>query len=165
MAARPSLALSPFAAAEGEADAGGRRGRDFAEARARPEVNLYDAVRQRIAEEQAAGRRVLIAAVSEGSRDRLEHVMADHGLARGEQPADWPAAEALPRDVVGFVLLSLDHGFTAGDLAVIAEPDILGDRMARPARKRAKADRFLTELASFCRRRFRRPCRPRRRPL
>ena len=32
MAARASLALSPFAAAEGEADAGGRRGRDFAEA-------------------------------------------------------------------------------------------------------------------------------------
>jgi len=149
LAARASLALSPFAAAEGEADAGGRRGRDFAEARARPEVNLYDAVRQRVAEEQAAGRRVLIAAVSEGSRDRLEHVMADHGLARGQQPADWPAAEALPRDVVGFVLLALDHGFVAGDLAVIAEPDILGDRMARPARKRAKADRFLTELASF----------------
>ena len=106
-------------------------------------------MRQRIAEEQAAGRRVLIAAVSEGSRDRLEHVMADHGLARGQQPADWPAAEALPRDVVGFVLLALDHGFVAGDLAVIAEPDILGDRMARPARKRARADRFLTELASF----------------
>ena len=75
--------------------------------------------------------------------------MADHGLARGQQPADWPAALALPRDVVGFVLLALDHGFTAGDLAVIAEPDILGDRMARPAKKRAKADRFLTELATF----------------
>src|SRR5579871_4316436 len=149
LAGRSSLALSPFAAAEGEADAGGRRGRDFAEARARPEINLYDAVRQRITEELAAGRRVLIAAVSEGSRDRLEHVMADHGLARGQQPADWPAAEALPRGMVGFVLLALDHGFTAGDLAVIAEPDILGDRMARPAKKRAKADRFLTELASF----------------
>ncbi len=149
LASRPTLALSPFAAAEGEPDAGGRRGIDFAEARARPEVNLYDAVRQRIGEEQAAGRRVLIAAVSEGSRDRLEHVMADHGLARGQQPASWPDAEALPRDMVGFVILSLDHGFSAGDLAVIAEPDILGDRMARPARKRAKADRFLTELASF----------------
>jgi transcription-repair coupling factor (superfamily II helicase) len=149
LATRSVLALSPFAATEGEVDAGGRRGHDFAEARARPEVNLYDAVRARIVEEQAAGRRVLIAAVSEGSRDRLEHVMADHGLARGQQPSDWPAARALPRDVVGFVLLALDHGFSAGDLAVIAEPDILGDRMARPAKKRAKADRFLTELATF----------------
>ncbi len=149
LASRSSLVLSPFAGAEGEADAGGRRGRDFAEARARPEVNLYDAVRERIGEEHTAGRRVLIAAVSEGSRDRLEHVMADHGLARGHQPASWPAAQELPADAVGFVVLSLDHGFTAGDLAVIAEPDILGDRMARPAKKRAKADRFLTELASF----------------
>jgi len=149
LGARTVLALSPFAATEGEVDAGGRLGQDFAEARARPEVNLYDAVRDRIAKEQAAGRRVLIAAISEGSRDRLEHVMADHGLARRDQPADWPAVEALPSDVVGFVLLGLDHGFTAGDLAVIAEPDILGDRMARPAKRRAKADRFLTELASF----------------
>jgi transcription-repair coupling factor (superfamily II helicase) len=146
---RNLLSLSPFAAAEGEPDAGGRRGRDFAEARARPEINLYDAVRQRIAEEQAAGRRVLIAAVSEGSRDRLEHVLADHGLARREQPADWLAAATMAREATGFVVLALDQGFTASDLAVIAEPDILGDRMARPTKKRARADRFLTELASF----------------
>ena len=92
---------------------------------------------------------VVIAAVSGGTRDRLEHVMGDHGLARRQAVADWAEAAALPAETTGFAVLGLENGFVAEDLAVIAEQDILGDRMARPARKRAKADRFLTELASF----------------
>ncbi len=146
---RSVVAFSPFAGVEGELDLGGRRGHDFAEARSRPDVDLYDAVRDHVAAAEAAGQRVLIAAVSPGSRDRLEHVLADHGLARHRQVADWPEAEALPAGTAGFAVLGLEHGFTAGGIAVIAEQDILGDRMARPARKRARADRFLTELASF----------------
>jgi transcription-repair coupling factor (superfamily II helicase) len=149
LARRAVLALSPFAAAGGEADAGGRRGIDFAEARTRQDVNLYDAVRERVAAEQAGGRRVLIAAVTPGSRDRLDHVLADHGLARRQSVADWPAAAALSRDTAALAVLGLEHGFVTADLAVIAEQDIFGDRMSRPARKRAKADRFLTELATF----------------
>ena len=146
---RAIAAFSPFAGTDGEIDAGGRTGQDFSEARARPEVNLYDAVRERISAAEAAGQRVLIAAVSPGSRDRLEHVLGDHRLARRKTVADWPEAEALPVAVTEFAVLALERGFVAGDLAVIAEQDILGDRMARPARRRAKADRFLTELASF----------------
>jgi len=146
---RAVIAFSPFAGAEHDVDGGGRRGVDFAEARARPEVSLYDSVRERIEAEQARGLRVLIAAVSAGSRDRLAHVLADHGVSRRQFVADWTEVEALPAGTVGFALLSLEHGFTAEGLAVIAEQDILGDRMSRPARKRAKVDRFLGELASF----------------
>ncbi len=149
LAGRSRLLLSPFAASGEEPDAGARRIRDFAEARARPEVSLYDAVRERIAEERTAGRRVLVAAVSAGSRERLEHVLADHGVAQRQAVSDWPAAKALPRATVGFAVLGLEQGFLTGDLAVISEQDILGDRMARPGRKRAKADRFLSEMASF----------------
>ena len=149
LADRTVVAFSPFADTGSEIDAGGRRGQDFVEARARPEVNLYEAVRERIAAEQARGRQVVIAAVSAGTRDRLEHVLGDHGLARRQAVADWAQAEALPAETTGFAVLGLENGFTADDLAVIAEQDILGDRMSRPARKRAKADRFLTELASF----------------
>src|SRR5262249_54681799 len=138
-----------FAAAGEEVDAGGRRGRGFAEARARPEGNLYEAVRERIAEEQGQGRHVLIAAVSAGSRDRLGHVLRDHRLDPRQMVADGAGLEVLPAGATGFAVLGLEHGFSATDIAVIAEQDIFGDRMARPARKRAKADRFLTELASF----------------
>jgi transcription-repair coupling factor (superfamily II helicase) len=146
---RSIIAFSPFAAAGNEVDAGGRRGQDFAEARMRPEVSLYDAVRERVQAEQQHGRHAVIAAVSPGSRDRLEHVLGDHGLTRRQAVADGTAVEGLPAGTLGFAVLGLEHGFTAEDMAVIAEQDILGDRMARPARKRAKADRFLTELASF----------------
>ena len=71
------------------------------------------------------------------------------GWARRQAVTDWAQAEALPAETTGFAVLGLENGFTAENLAVIAEQDILGDRMSRPARKRAKADRFLTELASF----------------
>jgi transcription-repair coupling factor (superfamily II helicase) len=149
MAARRVLALSPFAGPEGEPDEGGRRAQDFAEARSRPDVSLYDAVRQRVALEQRAGRRVLITAVTTGSRERLEHLLADHGLSGRATVTDWREAEELSPQTVGFAVLGIEHGFVADDIAVIAEQDILGERMSRPTRRRAKADRFLNELASF----------------
>jgi transcription-repair coupling factor (superfamily II helicase) len=89
----------------------------------------------------------VIAAGSGGTRDRLEHVLGDHGLARRQAVADWAEAAALPAETTGFAVLGLENGFVAEDLAVIAEQDILGDRMARAARHRAKADRFLPQLA------------------
>jgi transcription-repair coupling factor (superfamily II helicase) len=149
MERRSLLTLSPFAGTGGELDEGGRRAQDFSEARSRPDINLYDAVRERIAAEQRAGRRVLITALTMGSRDRLEHLMADHGLPRRAAVADWQEGLGLSSETVGFAVLGLEHGFVAQDIAVIAEQDILGDRMSRPARRRPKADRILTELASF----------------
>ena len=50
---------------------------------------------------------------------------------------------------VGLTVLSLEHGFTAPDLAVLTEQDILGDRLARKASKRKKADNFLREVSSL----------------
>ncbi|MEX1205468.1 MAG: transcription-repair coupling factor [Dongiaceae bacterium] len=152
LATRLSAVLSPFAAPEGAADcadAGGRPGRDFAEARTRADVNLYDAVRAHIEAEQRAGRRVLVAGYSAGSLDRLSHLLADHGLARRKTAASWREALATPADTAVFVVLGLEHGFVADGLAVIGEPDILGDRLARPARPRRRPDRLLAELSNF----------------
>ncbi len=83
LADRPVGLLSPFAAEAGEArvyDAGGRGTLDFAEARKRTDVNLFDLVIRRIREHQAAGRRVLITAVSRGSRERLAALLGEHGF-------------------------------------------------------------------------------------
>ena len=40
-------------------------------------------------------------------------------------------------------------GFEAGDLAVISEQDILGDRLVRPKRKSKRPQDFLTEVAAL----------------
>jgi transcription-repair coupling factor (superfamily II helicase) len=151
LAARPSAAFSPFAAPEGVGgwqDAGARPGRDFADVRASAPTHLYAAAVEHIAAEQKA-RRVLIAAVSEGSRDRLEHLLTEHGLKNSQRVPDLRTAKALPRDRASLAVWGIEHGFEAPDLAVIAEQDILGDRLVRPAQRRKKTDQFLAELANF----------------
>jgi transcription-repair coupling factor (superfamily II helicase) len=43
----------------------------------------------------------------------------------------------------------LEHGFETPDMTVISEQDILGDRLIRRAKKRRKAENFLTETQSL----------------
>jgi len=152
LAARAVGLLSPFAAPEGVAgtiDAGGRKGRDFADVRAQTGVNVFDALRGQIADLQQGGRRVVVAGYTAGSLDRLGHLLRDHGIERQRPLAEWAELGALPRDHIGLVTLPLDAGFDTGETAVIAEADIVGDRLARPARKRRRPDQFLAELANF----------------
>src|SRR5690606_38158273 len=93
--------------------------------------------------------RVLVAAYTPGSRERLASVMADHRIADLQPADDWAAARALPPRHAALVVLGLEHGFEIGDLAVVTEEDILGDRLARPPRRRRRAEAFLTELSSL----------------
>lgn len=151
LARRPVGILSPFAPAEGSGgfDADGRRGHDFADARARPDVNVFDAVKAHIAEIQRDGKRVIVAGTSTGARDRLLSVLHGHGI-EAVKPADThDEVRRLPRGTAGAVVLSIERGFEASDLVVITEQDILGDRLSRPARKRRRAANFIAELSSL----------------
>jgi transcription-repair coupling factor (superfamily II helicase) len=150
LGARPVLQLSPFDPVEdGDSDAGGRLGRDFADIRARPGVSVYDAVREHAEEQAGAGRRMVIAAWTQGSRDRLAGVLKDHGLKTVETVEGWAEARSLDKGRVAVAVLGLDHGFTTTDLAVVTEQDILGDRLARPARKKKKGAQFIAEASAL----------------
>ncbi len=98
---RAALArLSPFAAPEGDANAieiGARAGHNFAAERSEPGTNVFEAVRKHVETLQAAGKRVVIALWSEGSRERMAHVLAEHGLFNLTPVASWPQALALSR--------------------------------------------------------------------
>jgi len=144
------IRLSPFAGADtgGDSDFGGRAGRDFADIRAIPGSNVYEALKSHAAELAGGRKRVVLAAWSGGSRDRLAHVLADHGLK--VQPIEnWGEMAAIPGGTVAMAVLGLDHGFVAGDLAVVTEQDLLGDRLARPARKKRKGSQFLAEASAL----------------
>jgi transcription-repair coupling factor (superfamily II helicase) len=144
--------LSPFAVppgVKGQVDAGGRRGHDFAEERARPDINVFDAVKDRIRALRADGRRVLVAGYSAGSRDRLTGVLADHGI-EGLEPAETiEDTRRFDRGVTGMVVLGLENGFSAPDLAVVTEQDILGDRLVRPPRKKKRNANFIAEYTAL----------------
>ncbi|WP_240002285.1 transcription-repair coupling factor [Oleisolibacter albus] len=156
LAVRAVGQLSPFAAVEGEtgnrdlADAGGRRGRDFADARVQSGVNVFDVLRQHVDGLLAEERRVVIAGYSAGARDRLASVLKEHGIDRIKAVEAWEAVGGLPRTTIALVVLPLDHGFTAPGLAVITEQDILGDRLVRAGSKRKRrAANFISEAAGL----------------
>ncbi len=143
--------LSPFQAPESKTslDAGGRTGRDFAPERAQGRVNVFEAAAAHVKALQAAGKRVVLAAWSEGSAERIGGVLSDHGMAAMRHVADWPDALKLHAGGVGVGVLGLEHGFEAPDFAIVAEQDILGDRMVRTRGRSKRAQNFLAEASSL----------------
>ena len=144
--------LSPFAAppeASLAYDAGGRRGRDFSEARANPNVNVFEAVRDALDAEQKAGRRTAVAAYSAGSAERLKTLFGEHGLTTVSRVERWEELVALPSGGVGLLVLGIENGYATADFALITEQDILGDRLARPARRRQNLDQLITEISTL----------------
>ncbi len=144
--------LAHFAAPEGAAatiDAGTRAGRNFAPERTTPDANVFDAVKDHVNALQSAGKRVVIALWSEGARDRMSHVLADHALLNLVNVADWPQARARPAFEIALAVLGLEAGFETDDLAVIGEQDILGDRLVRPRRASKRAENFIAEATSL----------------
>jgi transcription-repair coupling factor (superfamily II helicase) len=142
--------LSPFQAPEStrSVDAGGKPGRDFAPERTQGGVNVFEVAAHHAKVLQHEGKRVLIGSWSEGSVERLGGVLSDHGLDAVRRVEDWPDALKLHKDAVGISVLCFEHGFTAPDFAVVAEQDILGDRMVRQTRQR-RAQNFLQEASSL----------------
>jgi transcription-repair coupling factor (superfamily II helicase) len=144
--------LTPFAVPEGQGpaiDAGTKQGRNFAAERAEPGRNVFEAVTHHVATLKADGKRVVIALWSEGARERMRHVLADHALADLASVESWPQALALPRSQVGLAVLGVESGFETAEAAVIGEQDILGDRLVRPRRAARRAENFIAEVTSL----------------
>jgi transcription-repair coupling factor (superfamily II helicase) len=156
LAVAPRARLTPFAVPPGQGretgpviDAGTKQGRNFAAERAEPGRNVFEAVTQHAMGLQAARKRVVIALWSEGARERMSHVLADHGLANLTSVPAWPAAAALPAAQVGLAVLGLESGFETADAAIISEQDILGDRLVRPRRAAKRPENFIAEITSL----------------
>ena len=50
---------------------------------------------------------------------------------------------------MALVVLPLDHGFAAPDVAILTEQDMLGDRLVHRKKRKKSADAFLAELATL----------------
>jgi transcription-repair coupling factor (superfamily II helicase) len=124
-------------------------GRNFAGERATPGANVFEAVVKHVSALQSAGKRPVIALWSEGSRERMGHVLTEHGLRNLAPVGSWPTALALPRPQVGLAVLGLESGFETADVALITEQDILGERLIRARRPSKRAENFIAEVTSL----------------
>ncbi|MEQ9042415.1 MAG: transcription-repair coupling factor [Alphaproteobacteria bacterium] len=141
--------LTPFSVPAGTGtNLGGRQGRNFAPERAQENLNVFEVLGGHIAGLRRAGKRIAIASWSEGARDRLQHVLADHGIGNVLIADSWADVNSVNKTAVSLIVLGLESGFETDELAVIGEQDVLGDRLIRQRRKK-RAENFLTEASSL----------------
>jgi transcription-repair coupling factor (superfamily II helicase) len=127
----------------------GRQGRTFAAERADPDANVFDAVTAHIRRLHEGNRRVILAAWTTGARERLATLLEDHGLKDIRKVESFAEVQALAPGLTAFAILGLEQGFETPDFAVIAEQDILGDRLVRQRKRARKAADVLTEATSL----------------
>jgi transcription-repair coupling factor (superfamily II helicase) len=158
LASGPLLRFSPFVLPEGGEgiEAGGRPGRLFTEVRAAGE-NVFHAFAEHAQVMAGRGYRPVVAAWTRGSRERLGNLLREHGVA-AMVVEDWPAVRGLKPGTVGLAVMGLERGFTvpaestggAGfGLLVTGEQDLLGERIARPPRRRKRADQFIADATGI----------------
>jgi len=153
IADRASAALDPFTPPPGSGktviELNGRQGRSFAAERAAGDVNIFDALTAHVRDVQGQGKRTVIACWSDGSRDRLGQILSDHGLGSVQDVNTLADVEKLPAKTSALCVLGIEHGFELKDVVFIGEQDILGDRLVRKSRRKAKGANVITEATGL----------------
>ena len=141
-----SMSPNPQGSGPNVLDAGGRIGRNFSPERQQEDKNLFRALADHIQAKREDGP-IVIASYSEGARERLQGLLEDEDVLGVTPVRDFRDVDG--KQGVFLCVWPLEHGFTTPNLTVISEQDVLGDRLIRGARKRRRAENFLTETQSL----------------
>ncbi len=125
----------------------GTASRNFSNERRTEGVNLFDVVTAHVKNLQDQKKTVIIASWTDGSSERLASVFTDHGLSMSVLERG-PDMLNLPPSSIRRVVLPLEQGFEFGNISVLSEQDILGDRLVNRGRKR-KAKNFISEASAL----------------
>jgi len=151
------LRLSPFPQPDGAEgiEAGGRPGRLYAEIRAAGQ-NVFATYREQAEGQAKSGMRPVVAAWTRGSRERLGNLLRENRVPV-QTVENWAEAVRLPAGVVALATYGVERGFTGpaapgaerGGIALTGEQDLLGERIARPPRRRKRADQFIADATEI----------------
>jgi transcription-repair coupling factor (superfamily II helicase) len=150
LTAHATFLMTPFERPESSAISfGARVGYNFASERADQSRNLYDAVKDHADKLRSSGKRLVLSAWTEGARERLTGILRDHGVGPLASVDDWENVQKLDRQIIPAIVFPQEQGFEADDLCLLAEQDILGERLVRRAKKARKASDVFAELSSL----------------
>ncbi len=142
LALRAVIDLSPFG--DGTLTLGGKTGRDYADVRVDPNANVYETVANDLRTLADQDGRVLVCGLSDGAAERLRGLLQEHGAPTLRLVEEMPGSKEAAVAVLG-----IERGFSVGDLHVITESDMLGERLARPGRRRIRPENFIAEVSSL----------------
>src|ERR1700712_4754770 len=147
----PLLAFTPFGMPDGAGgvDGGGRPGPAFAPPGGGPGVTVFDQLRGQAERWNTEGRRIVIAAWTRGSRERLTNLLREHGFKDVAPEDDLASIRRKPAGSVSMIVLGVERGFVAERMALVGEQDLLGERISRPPRRRKRADQFIAEATEI----------------
>ena len=100
--------------------------------------NVFEVLKQHIFNQQKLGRRVLITSFTQGSLERMESVLSEHGLCDHFRLESWRNVSELNNKLFMMGVIGVEKGFVTDDLCVISEQDILGDRLSHTAKRKIK---------------------------
>ena len=124
-------------------------GRNFMLERQTPDADLFAAVIGHLKAQIAKKKRTLVAAWTPGSRERVMKLLKERGFEDIRAIDTFQDALALPGDIVGVCVLAIERGFEAPELCIVAEQDVLGDRLIRTRRRSKKATDVITEATAM----------------
>ncbi len=112
-------------------------------------INVFEAVKQYATDKRTQEKKkLIICCYSEGSRDRLQNMLTDHGMHSVHIP-HWQNRKDVKGKSVGLSVVPLEKGFETDTHILLSEQDIFGDRIIRTARKKKKSSAFLAESANI----------------
>ena len=140
---------SPFSlsTSKGTMNMAAHSARNFSRERQSEGVNVFEIAANHLRELAKSGQKVLLASWTDGSSERMGGVFADHDLVTGSISTAADMAKLAPGQIKRIVL-PIENGFTYGDLSVLSEQDILGDRLVRRGRRR-KGKNFIAEVSAL----------------
>ncbi|MEN2494255.1 MAG: Transcription-repair-coupling factor [Hyphomicrobiaceae bacterium hypho_1] len=124
-------------------------GRNFTPERQAPDTDLFGAVIGYLKVRLSKKKRTIIAAWTPGSRERLIKLIRERGFENLRAVDTFHDALKLPVKLVSVCTLVIERGFESPELCVVAEQDILGDRLIRNRRRRKKASDIITEATAM----------------
>ena len=149
---RRSIRVSPFdhpiTSQMQVIDAKGKPGRSFAAERAAGQ-NVFDALSEYLKQLIEQKRKVLVAGWTKGSMDRLSQVVSEHDVTNFRLVDNFEAFLASDVGQPHLAVLPLEAGFETEDFVVLAEQDILGDRLVRRSSRKKRDKDFIAEASSL----------------
>ncbi len=94
------------------------------------------------------GKAIMIACFSNGSRERLQTLLMEHGF-HSIRIENWQENKSIKGKTIGLAVLPLEHGFETENLYIFSEQDILGERISRAVKKKKTSDVFMQEASNF----------------
>jgi transcription-repair coupling factor (superfamily II helicase) len=105
----------------------------------------FEQLRERAAN---SGKTALLACFSQGSRERLQTLLAEHEF-HAVRIESWRESKSVSGKAIGLAVLPLETGFETENVLILSEQDILGERITRAKKPKKKSDVFLLEAANF----------------